>query len=233
MDASISKVQHSCHSLRYFLRNPRVSLTEYLKNKNLVLPGSRPVHTRWTAKGILRSRQNPARGGTLPSMISALNWKDIVSYGEMSCQPCCIAAERPKYIEKGSGIWLAHAAFPPPLLSLDLHSWHKLLLQCNLSSSTKFDKNSWVFCIFMCPVMCCLLERNQHPSWREVRARRICWEEPKRFTRSLPSLAWLAFYSFIIISVKHEWNIQPKLSSKRCARLLPGFKEKSLKFPTS
>lgn len=76
------------------------------------------------------------------------------------CQPCCITAERTEYVEKSLGIWLAHAASPPPLPSLDLHSWHKLLLQCNLSSSTEFDKNSWVFCIFMCLVKCRLLERN-------------------------------------------------------------------------
>lgn len=132
------------------------------------------------------------------------------------CQPCCITAERTEYVEKSLGIWLAHAASPPPLPSLDLHSWHKLLLQCNLSSSTEFDKNSWVFCIFMCLVKCRLLERNQHPSGRKAGARWIRCEEPERFVRSLPSLPWLAFRSLIKIWIKQEWNTQPKLSSKRC-----------------
>lgn len=116
--------------------------------------------------------------------------------------------------------------------SLDLHSWHKLLLQCNLSSSTELDNNSRVFHIFMCLLMRRILERNQHPSGREARARRICWEEPGRFARSLPSLVWLAVYSFIIISIKHEPTVQPKLFSQRCAALLPAFKE-PLKFPSS
>lgn len=124
--------------------------------------------------------QKPAWGGMLPSRISPLSSEDTVSYREMICQPCRVAAGRLEHTERGLGIWLAHAAFPPPLLSLDLHSWHKLLLQYHLSSSTEFDKNSWVFCIFMWLLMCRLLERNQHSSGREERARRISWEGPER-----------------------------------------------------
>lgn len=47
--------------------------------------------------------------------------------------------------------------------------------------------------------------------------------------RGVYLLLW-PFYNFIILSVKHEWNIQGKLHSRRHAVLLPGFKEKSLKF---
>lgn len=167
-----------------------------LKKKTLMLSGSRPVHTRRTARRIPGALQKPGRGGTLPSMIAALNQEHCPLWSNELCQPCHAVAERTGYIEKSLGTWLAHAASPPPLPSPDLHSWHKLLLQCNLCSSTEFDKNSWVFCIFMCLEMCRLLERNQHPSGREAGARGICCKEPERFGKSPPSLPWLSFCSF-------------------------------------
>lgn len=145
-----------------------------------MLPGSRSVHIRWTARRIPGPLQKPGRGGTLPHDTSSKLEVHCPLWSNELCQPCCGAADWTEYIEKSLGIWLAHAAFSPPLPSLDLHSWHKLLLQCNLSSSTEFDKNSWVFCIFMCLVMCRLLERNQHLSRREVGARWICCKQPEK-----------------------------------------------------
>lgn len=172
VDASLSKVQHSHHLLQYFPRNPGVSwAVEAALWADLLTPDE--LQNSDCDRSLLEEASCPLR-------ISPLSSEDKTSYREMICQPCCVAAGRLEYTQRGLGIWLAHAAFPPPLLSLDLHSWHKLLLQYHLSSSTEFDKNSWVFCIFTWLLMCRLLERNQHSSGREERARRISWEGPER-----------------------------------------------------
>lgn len=92
--ASISKISHGCHLLRYFLRNPKVSLPECFNNKNLMPPGSRPVHTRWTAKMTLRLLQTPCSKGTLSQMISALNWKDTISHGKPSCVSPAVSLQK-------------------------------------------------------------------------------------------------------------------------------------------